>query len=45
MCAVFRAYALVDQKDVTIFIDSERIPPVVDFHLHIGQCFDNVCCQ
>ncbi|KAA0186303.1 hypothetical protein HAZT_HAZT005120, partial [Hyalella azteca] len=40
---VFRSYLLVDHKDVTLFIDNERIPPVVDFHLHIGQCFDNVC--
>ncbi|KAF2352830.1 Creatinase N-terminal [Trinorchestia longiramus] len=40
---VFRSYLLVDHSDVTLFIASGRIPPVVDFHLHIGQCFDNVC--
>lgn len=42
---VFRAYVMLDSEKVTLYIDSGRVTPIVDFHLHISQCVDDICFQ
>lgn len=42
---VFRSYVMIDFTKVILFIDSERITPIVDFHLHASQCIDDICFQ
>uniref|UniRef100_A0A2P2I282 Xaa-Pro aminopeptidase 1-like n=1 Tax=Hirondellea gigas TaxID=1518452 RepID=A0A2P2I282_9CRUS len=40
---VFRSYIMLSDAKMTLFLDSGRITPGVDFHLHVRQCIDGVC--